>query len=141
MILTDEQVIQIEKHISKRGVEIKDLFESMVDHICCQIENSKHYDFNRALEEAMEDFDAEEMNEVQNEIQIQMAFKKFKKSKKWQFTLGFIATFFMSTGILFKQMHWPSANICLLFGVFILNFGFLPMYFFDRYKNSIKTSK
>lgn len=140
MILTDEQVVRIEYSINQRGVVMQDLLESIVDHVCCQIENSSHFDFEEALNEAMAEFDAEEMTDVQEDIKIQIQFKRFVKSKKWQFSLGFLASFLITTGILFKQMHWPSAGICLVLGVFILNFGFLPLYFIDRYKSSLIAS-
>ena len=139
MILTDEQVIQIENSIRQRGVILQDLIESMVDHICCQIEHSKHFDFEKAFDEAMNEFNQEEMKEVQKDINLQMEFKKFKRSRKLYFSLGFIAAFFISTGILFKYMHWPSASICIVCGMFVLNFGFLPLFFHDRYKNSLNT--
>ncbi len=51
--------------------------------------------------------------------------------------LGFLAAFGISTGILFKIMHWPGAGISLVVGVFIFNVGYLPLYFYDRYKKSI----
>lgn len=136
MTLNDEQVIRIEKQIRQRGVRIQDLIESMVDHICCQIEHSEHYDFEKALEEAMSSFNKEEMNEVQKDIQNLEEFRRFKRSRKWFYSLGFAAAFLISTGILFKNMHWPSASICLITGMFTLNFGFLPLYFYDRYKKA-----
>jgi hypothetical protein len=50
---------------------------------------------------------------------------------------GFLSLFAITTGILFKGMHWPGANISLVTGVFLLNVGFLPLYFIDRYRRSI----
>ena len=50
--------------------------------------------------------------------------------------LGFIATFMLSTGIMFKIMHWPFAGIILFSGFIVLNFGFLPLYFFGRKKET-----
>lgn len=50
---------------------------------------------------------------------------------------GYLALFGITTGILFKQMHWPGASISLVTGVFLLNVGFLPLYFIDRYKKSL----
>ncbi len=46
--------------------------------------------------------------------------------------LGFLATFMLSTGIMFKIFHWPYAGIILFSGFIILNLGFLPIYFFRR---------
>jgi hypothetical protein len=50
---------------------------------------------------------------------------------------GFLAFFFIMTGLLFKLMHWPGANVSLVLGVMLLNVGFLPMFFYDRYKRSL----
>ena len=57
--------------------------------------------------------------------------------KKTMFVLGYIAAALTTFGLLFKVMHWPGANIMLILGVAMLNFGFLPMYFTDRYKKAI----
>lgn len=51
--------------------------------------------------------------------------------------MGFLAVFAITTGMLFKIMHWPWAGIILVTGVLLLNVGFLPMYFFDRYKKAV----
>jgi hypothetical protein len=50
---------------------------------------------------------------------------------------GFLAFFSIFTGILFKIMHWPGASVSLVLGVLLLNVGFLPMFFYDRYKRSL----
>jgi len=31
-------------------------------------------------------------------------------------------------------MHWPWAGIIMFLGFLLLNFGFLPVYFFQKYK-------
>ncbi|MEN8786684.1 MAG: hypothetical protein ABF264_05025 [Flavobacteriales bacterium] len=48
--------------------------------------------------------------------------------------LAFLASFFISSGIMFKIFHWPYAEIILFSGFMILNFGFLPIFFFGRKK-------
>lgn len=52
--------------------------------------------------------------------------------------LGFISIFAITTGITFKMMHWPGANISMVGGVFLFNVGYLPLYFYDRYKRSLE---
>ena len=47
---------------------------------------------------------------------------------------GFLASFMISTGVLFKMFHWPSAGIILFAGFLVLNFGFLPLFFFNKKK-------
>lgn len=46
--------------------------------------------------------------------------------------LGYLSIALFTTGILFKLQHWPGAAIMLLAGVFILNVGFLPLFFLGR---------
>lgn len=46
--------------------------------------------------------------------------------------LGFLAAFALSTGIMFKVMHWPFAGIIIFTGFLLLNFGFLPTFFYQR---------
>jgi hypothetical protein len=31
-------------------------------------------------------------------------------------------------------MHWPFANILMFTGFLVLNFGFLPAYFYKKYR-------
>ncbi|MES2485509.1 MAG: hypothetical protein V4581_06115 [Bacteroidota bacterium] len=48
--------------------------------------------------------------------------------------LGFFAFFTLSTGVMFKIMHWPAAGIIMFAGFMLLNFGYLPVYFLQKYK-------
>ncbi|MCW4469866.1 hypothetical protein OGH69_12875 [Flavobacterium sp. MFBS3-15] len=54
--------------------------------------------------------------------------------KKSVYVFGFLASFLLSSGIMFKMMHWPSASIQLIVGFIVLNFGFLPVYFYQKAK-------
>jgi hypothetical protein len=54
--------------------------------------------------------------------------------KKTMYVLGYIAVLLSTTGLLFRTMHWPGASIMLVVGVVLLNVGFLPMFFYNRYK-------
>lgn len=49
---------------------------------------------------------------------------------------GFLGLTLTSIGVLFKVMHWPGAAVTLLSGMGILSFGYVPIYFFKRYKVS-----
>lgn len=50
---------------------------------------------------------------------------------------GVIAAMLIASGSLFKIQHWPSANIQFVLGMLLLNFIFLPMFFFQLYKQSV----
>ena len=58
--------------------------------------------------------------------------------KRTVYLSGFIASFLVSTGVMFKIMHWPYAGMILFSGFTILNFVFLPTFFYYKYKNSSK---
>jgi hypothetical protein len=56
--------------------------------------------------------------------------------KKTVYVLAFITCFVLSSGILFKIMHWPTANIQLVLGFAVLNLGLLPAYFVGRMRTA-----
>jgi hypothetical protein len=55
-----------------------------------------------------------------------------KQVDKWVFGFGFFLAMLISTGVLFKFMHWPFANILMLSGLFAFLFVYVPLYFFTR---------
>lgn len=57
--------------------------------------------------------------------------------KRAVYLLGFISSFLISTAFLFKMMHWAGASVVLVTGIVFLNFGFLPVYFYDKYKTAV----
>ena len=57
-------------------------------------------------------------------------------SHKLKYVLGFLGLAISLTGLAFKLFHWPGAGVLIVVGVFILNFGFLPFYFYRMYKST-----
>lgn len=57
--------------------------------------------------------------------------------KKTVYLIGFIVSFTMSTGIMFELFKWPYAGIIMFSAFLLLNFAFLPIFFYDRYKSSL----
>ena len=55
--------------------------------------------------------------------------------KKSVYVLGIIALFILSTGLMFKSMHWPFAGIITVVGFVLFNFMFLPTLFYKLYKS------
>lgn len=136
MILTDEQVDFIEIDLKIRGIALEDFRHSMLDHVCCLIEASEMDEFDKAYEQALLGFGNEEMLEVQEDI-VKYNFNKiWKRRNMITYILGFIAIFLLITGSLFKVMHWPGAGMSLVVGALLLNVGFLPLFFYYRYKKS-----
>jgi hypothetical protein len=57
------------------------------------------------------------------------------RTKKWTHIIGFLGTFFISVGFLFKIQHWPSAGIAITVGILMICLLFLPMVLRNRLKN------
>jgi hypothetical protein len=137
MTLTEEQIDFIELDLKLRGVALEELRNSMLDHVCCQIENGDDENFDKAYDRALLGFGKREMLEVQEDI-IKYEFNKaWKRRNLVTYLFGFVAVFLILTGSLFKLMHWPGASLGLIIGVFLLNVGFLPLFFYYKYKKSV----
>ncbi len=53
---------------------------------------------------------------------------------------GAIGGMIVATGSMFKFLHWPGANILFLLGAVVLICVFLPILFFQLYKNDVAKS-
>lgn len=113
------------------------LAEDIIDHICCAIEASEEDEFDHIYKEVIDAFGEEGLYKIEETTIQLLTIKREKIMKKTMYLIGFIATFLSSTGILFKTLHWPGANMMLVIGIVLINIGFLPLYFYDKYKRSV----
>jgi hypothetical protein len=51
---------------------------------------------------------------------------------------GVVGGMLLASGIFFKIMHWPGANILLVIGMFLITFIFLPIFFWQLYRSEMK---
>ena len=63
--------------------------------------------------------------------------KNYEAGYKVRVFAGFFAGVLISSGSMFKIMSFPSANIQTMLGMIVLNFVFLPLFFYQLYKQSI----
>ncbi|WP_400075529.1 hypothetical protein [Winogradskyella sp. R77965] len=54
--------------------------------------------------------------------------------KKSFYILGFITFFILGIGAMFEFLTWPYRGIIVFIGFLFLNFGLIPVYFFQKYK-------
>jgi hypothetical protein len=137
MKLSSEQIDFIQHDIYEKGVELDDLADSLVDHICCYIEQHSHSDFNEAYQAALNEFGRFGPKEIQENTLFLLTLKTATTMKITMYLFGYFSAILVTTGILFKVMHWPPASILLVLGIALLNFGYLPMYFYSKYKQSV----
>ena len=54
--------------------------------------------------------------------------------KKSFYVLGFLTFFTLGIGAMFEFLSWPYRGIIVCVGFLLLNFGLIPMYFYQKYK-------
>lgn len=136
MELNEDQIAFIRNDIRLRGIVISDIEESLVDHICCILEESEDMDFHEAYRKSIEAFGMNGIEWVQKES-IKQINNRTIIMKKTMYAFGYLATILITTGLLFKIQHWPGASILLVLGIALLNFGFLPILFFSRFRSAV----
>jgi hypothetical protein len=137
MELNEQQINFIRQDLQAAGIFMNDLLDNLVDHICCRLETYvEGSDFRSAYAKVLESFGENGLIKIQEETQRLITITKEKQMKKTMFLIGFLAVFFISNGFLFKLFHWPTTQIQLLIGFTLLNFCFLPWYFYSQYKKS-----
>jgi hypothetical protein len=141
MILTDQQIEYIATNLTFYGIKSEELRSDVIDHICTYIENKETEDFTTAYNEAIQRFGGyAAMAVLERDTYLFTTFKRDVLRKKLVYISGFIATFLISLGILFKFMHWPYANIIFFTGSIILIFIYLPIVFYHKYKGTHQKS-
>ncbi len=64
---------------------------------------------------------------------------KYSGIYKTQIFSGFAAGLLVSSGSMFKTLYFPTANIQIMLGMLLLNLVFLPLFFYQLYKQSISS--
>jgi len=54
--------------------------------------------------------------------------------KKSFYVLGFLTWFMLGLGAMFEFLKWPYRGVIVAIGFLLLNFGFIPVYFYQKYK-------
>jgi hypothetical protein len=54
--------------------------------------------------------------------------------KKSFYLLGFLTCFILGIGAMFEFLTWPYRGIIVFIGFLFLNFGLIPMYFYQKYQ-------
>jgi hypothetical protein len=140
MILSDVQIEYIANNLEHYGVHETELREDLLDHICTHIEEGESTDFELAYRDALQKFGGQYgVFALQQHTFYLVSLQQSQTRRKVLYIAGFIAAFFISSGSIFKFMHWPWASIMLVAGFTVLNLIFLPVFFYHRYKRENHT--
>jgi len=140
--LSKDQVDFILEDVRRNGIKTEELQLSLLDHICCVIENEMSPDknFDEFYRSVLPRFFKKELKEIQEETDLLLTFKHYYAMKKVMLRSGMFSAITFAIGAIFKIMHWPGASAMLVFAIFISSFIFLPLFFIIKSKE-VKATK
>lgn len=138
--LTEDQIDYIFEDIKANGVVLEDLQHNLLDHICCIIENemSESDNFYKFYKTVLPRFFKKELKEIQEETDNLLMFKNYYAMKNTLKISGIMSSILTILGAIFKTMHWPGANICIVLGAGIFSLVFLPLMIALKFKDEEK---
>lgn len=142
--VTDEQIDFILGDIKANGVTIEDLQYSLLDHICCIIEDEmpEGEDFYKFYGNIMPRFFKNELKEIEEETNNLLTFKNYYAMKNTVKISGIISAILILVGAIFKTMHWPGAGMMVVLGGLFFSLVFLPLMIILKFKDDeSKTDK
>lgn len=139
--LSDEQIDFILADIRARGVEMEDLQNNLLDHICCIIERDLQpdIDFETFYRKTIRSFYKDTLWEIEEETISLLTFKNFYTMKKLMILSGAVSAFSLAVGIWFKFMSWPGATLFVCVGMLCGSLLFLPLLFTLKAKEKQST--
>jgi hypothetical protein len=134
--LSDNQVDFILNDIKKRGIQIEDLQQNLLDHVCCILENEMkpNDDFEKFYSITIQKFYKNELCEIEQETNYLLMFKNFYFMKKVLILSGIAAATSFVLGSVFKIMHWPGSLALYMMAMSVSSFLFLPLLFLIKNK-------
>lgn len=116
--LSEEHIDIVYERLQREGLKNKRLSQDLFDHYCCYIESrmEEGVDFEQAYQDATSAISPNGTKEIEFELFFIINFNKQVSMKRLIFLSGFIAAFLISTGIMFKTMHWTGSNVLMVTG-------------------------
>lgn len=136
-MIQDEYVDRVIYVIEGSTIKKKELKDDLIDHFCCLIEMdmNRGLGFDEAFERAQQQTAPNGLDEIQKETVFLLNYNRILFMKRFTYISGFMASFSLAVGFLFKILHQPGANAMALFGLGGLAFVFLPLILADRFKH------
>jgi hypothetical protein len=140
--LSFAQVQFIKTEVSRADVSLSHLPYDLIDHICCDIENTMNegLPFEKAYEAVKKKIGIRGLQQIQEDT-LFLIDKKYRIMKNTMKIFGVIAPILMAVGGLFKIEHWPGAGVMVTLGFFLLTFVFLPSAIYVSYREVSNKTK
>lgn len=135
--ISESEIDFIINDIEERGVELTDLQNNLLDHICCIIENEMPADddFYKFYESTISRFYKKELVELEEETKNLLIFKNFYAMKRTMKIVGILSTILVVLGAVFKLFHLPGASIGIVFGIALFGLVFMPLLIALKYRD------
>jgi len=120
--LSEDEIVLVDARLQLEQLGNQSLERELLDHICCVMESLMHQpaDFESAYRQACLMVYPNGPREIEEETFFLLTFNKQTNMKRILFSAGFLSTFLISFGFMFKFFHWPGANIVFISGLAIL---------------------
>lgn len=115
--LTDHQTEQVSSAI-QASIHDRRLQLELIDHCCCHIEQMLDggIPFDEALKRSVSLIGGDTLSDIEVELHSVLQLKPSRQMKTTLFFSGFVAAFCILSGIAFRILHWPLADVLLLIG-------------------------
>jgi len=125
--LTLYNIDRITGDVKMEEIGFSHLFDDLVDHICCDVENQMQQgmSFEDAYEMVKANIGYRGLKKIQEDT-LYMVDTKYRKMKTLMRVSGVAGTILLGFAAIFKISHLPMAGILLSLGAIILAFLFLP---------------
>jgi hypothetical protein len=114
------------------------LRDDLLDHYCCVVEaeTAAGFNFAEALQTAGCKICPNRPELIQTETQHLRSQSKINPMKKFLHFISFLSLVGITTGMLFKILNWPGANVLMLVGTVFFVFALLPLIFYNMYRGA-----
>ena len=148
--LASHEIEEMRSYLIEHGLSYEEVRDDVLDHLCCEVEIflGKGKSFVEAFKEVQEDFDPQEIANIQSDTHYYLTIKKSLIMIKGIFISAYLALAIFALGFGFDFFFREAlgdpltanllAGLCKFMGISIFSFGFLPLFFFYGYKRFMK---
>ncbi|MTI39757.1 hypothetical protein [Fulvivirga lutimaris] len=128
MTLSPLQVDLIKGDIRQNGIELSELQDDLLDHICCilEYEGNEASPFDEVYERVKRQFFPDGYREIQEQTNY-LITQKYNTMKKVMNVIGIGSSAVLMLGSIMKIQSLPASNELILLGAIGLTLGYLPM--------------
>ena len=125
--LSIQNIERITRDVKKQEIIFSHLFDELIDHICCDVENEMQngLTFLEAYSKVKQKLGSRRLKEIQKET-LYAVDTKYRNMKNIMKISGVTGATLFGLATLFKIQHWPGAGFMMSLGALLLTFVFMP---------------